>query len=260
MRLSFLALILYITRGFAQTQHSTSATASDFEPLKVIFEGATAIGTLVAAGSLFFLKRSLDEQKRALDLQTKALDAQTQTLEEQRVALDLDYKWRRTTAAIDLMRDWNEKVTWHRDLVVELGRKLYGPSNGTDFIRPIEGDEPDLLWNAVADDPDPKQQMRAKINTSLLSLLNYFEYLSSAILNGSVEQAIIKTSFQDPMKRWHKSLHDYIDYVDDKTGRLDKNPVTWRPYCDLMRQWDEDSVRPISPPTLPTDVRPRKAT
>lgn len=207
------------------------------ELLKTIFEGATAVGTLIAAGSLFFLKRALEEQRKAL--------------EQQHDALVMEYNWRKTTAAIDLMRDWNEKVSSLRDIAVDLGKKIYGQPEGTLFIKPIDGAEAAKLWGASQFSIDQTEMDRSKLNSCLISLLNYFEYLSSAYLNGSVEQQVIKPSFKDPMSRWHKSLRGYIEWVDDKTGRTDKNPVTWKPFCDLMDQWEKDGRQIPAPAFRP---------
>ena len=62
--------------------------------LELVFQAATALGTLVTAGSIYILKRTLDAQRHTLESQDTSLQAQLK-------ALDTEYAWRRMNVAID---------------------------------------------------------------------------------------------------------------------------------------------------------------
>jgi hypothetical protein len=193
------------------------------ELLHLVFEGMTAVGTVAASFSLYFLNLSLREQQRALEL---------------------DYKWRQADGAVTLMRDFNENVSPHRNMILSLGRMHYGmPDEDEDFMAPLERDECDGLWKASSISEDKGERERAEINASILALLNYFEYVSAAYYNNVVNKEVITEAFKDSMIRWSKCLVQYVNYMSTS------DPPAWRSFTKLVEHWK--GYPPTPPPAFP---------
>jgi len=194
--------------------------------LELVFQAATALGTLVTAGSIYILKRTLDAQRHTLESQDTSLQAQLK-------ALDTEYAWRRMNVAIDLMREWNSNAIGFRNAIVKLGIELYGEPNDTSYLKePISAEEARRLWDASATSEDSAEIKRVEMREKMIGLLNYFEYICAAYKAGAVDEKIIKVSFKAPMTRWYELLKAFIDNVDRR-----RNTRTWPPYCEVMELW-----------------------
>ncbi len=181
--------------------------------LELIFSGITALATAVTAFSIVLLYRTFRVQ----------LSTYTD-----------EYSWRRQNLGIDVLREWNSHTMDYRDNIVDWSLQEYGEPPEQHYIRPITPELAREIYHS-------RDSKISKVRREITSLLNYFEYISSAYLKEAVDRRIIDESLQNAMKKWHRDLICYMDYVD-----MHNKADTWPPFRQIIAFWTP----------LPVMVRP----
>jgi len=131
--------------------------------------------------------------------------------------------------ALEMIREWNHQTAKDKIIVEKVVPGLYVKCSER-----LLGEKLSKIYAAASlkeeeltDGEKKEDYLSAK--ESIVRLLNYFEFVSSAYLNKAVNKKIIRKSFSGTMLRYYCILNDYIKMEFDKTQR---NP--WQPYTEFV--------------------------
>jgi hypothetical protein len=132
--------------------------------------------------------------------------------------------------ALEMIREWNHQTAEDKIIIEKAVPGLYEKCS-LRFLKERLG----KIYNASSLkkeelDEGEKIEDYLKVKESIIRLLNYFEFISSAYLNKAVDKKIIQNSFSGTMVRYYCVLNDYIRLEYEKTGR---NP--WLPYVKFIK-------------------------
>ncbi len=148
------------------------------------------------------------------------------------LALSIYYKFNldKKHYALEMIREWNQQTAKDKIIIEKVVPGLYEKCS----LRLLK-EKLDKIYNAATlkkeyleDSESVEDYLSAK--ESMIRLLNYFEFISSAYLNNAVDKKIIQNSFSGTMVRYYCVLNDYIRLEYDKTNR---NP--WLPYVEFVK-------------------------
>lgn len=135
---------------------------------------------------------------------------------------------------LGMIREWNQQTAKDKIIIERTIPGIYEKCN----VTCLDQDKLEKIYNAaysknksndrhLNDDSDIDYLATKE---SIIRLLNYFEFISSAYLNRAVDRKIIQDSFSGTMVRYYCALHPYIKLEIDKTKR---NP--WEPYTRFVK-------------------------
>lgn len=136
--------------------------------------------------------------------------------------LRADHEWRRRQYTLDIISQWNANTIEHINAIEERFPNIRNEltSEVTAF---------DALEIYKARGTDAKN---TGLRSHMIKLLNYFEYIALAYVNGIADKEIVDRSLKHSMMVWFGKLDNFVDAVEETDG---KNP--WEPLVALMQIW-----------------------
>jgi hypothetical protein len=144
-----------------------------------------------------------------------------------RQAFEADHERRMRDFSVQLIFKWNETTLVHRKEIEKAFPRLLDVSQS----HPIDltkQDARDIYHATYASDP-----AKFELRFHLFSLLNFLEAVAVAYEESVASKEIIKSTFEDALTRYYKSLENFRAVV--KENRDDRD--NWEPLTELMRNW-----------------------
>jgi len=123
--------------------------------------------------------------------------------------------------AVEMIHEWNSQTAEDRRIIELAYPGIY------DKCKRLDKEE---AKNIVNSDESANDEKRQKVKQSIIRLLNYYEFISSAYLNGTANKRIIHDSFATTMVRFYCILEEYVIQQVELTKQ---NP--WIPYIKFIK-------------------------
>lgn len=154
--------------------------------------------------------------------------------------LKASHDWNRRKYALDMIKYWNTDVMNNAIRVESCYNHLFDTNVKLEEIVEITKEEAKKIYTC---EPDEKKCFIAR--HAFNSLLNQFEYISTAYNNKLADSDIVHDSFKPSLIRLHDILINYIKFVEEHRGYQ-----PWKPYIELVSQWKADEAKTKTrPPT-----------
>ena len=134
-----------------------------------------------------------------------------------------EYAWRRKQFAEAQLQGWDSTISPTKARV-DAALTRWGYKKNDHRLRP---EHVEHIFHAVETD-----EQCWKLRRDITSMLNYFESVSSAVIEGTSNRSTIETSMEGTMADWRGNLAEYTAHADI----IRKRP-TWEPYYALTKQW-----------------------
>lgn len=144
--------------------------------------------------------------------------------------LRANHEWNRRQYIIDIMREWGVKAIAHAKEIEKAFPTLLDEDSsqeGNELTRKraIE------IYTCKPDHPD------WELRYHIYEILNYFEIVATAYLDGVADDKIIEGTFRDQMIRYYDRMHNFIKIVEERRGH---NP--WPPYKYFVEKFKSKEV------------------
>jgi hypothetical protein len=152
--------------------------------------------------------------------------------------LKRDHDWRRRKYAIDIVRDWNEKVLRHvREIEKEIPH-LFDADIHTLAPAELTKQKAIEVYNATAKGSTINPMVRHHMS----ELLNYMEFVAMAYTNSVADSNVVEECLVQSLVRVPKTLKNYIELVQERRGYQ-----PWQSYLNVVSKWSAKDVSMRSP-------------
>ena len=149
-----------------------------------------------------------------------------------------EYNWRHMKEAQDILLEWDHRAGPSKASI----ESFFCRRHHWQSMQAITRDDALDLFNAFQpDDPYPKPNSpgeRWNVRKDMITLLNYFETISTASQRGIADESILHESLGGPMVAWRGYLLEFTNMMDMKR----KRPV-WAPYYAIVEKWTYEPAR-----------------
>jgi len=150
------------------------------------------------------------------------------------LALKASHDWARRRYAIDMLRDWNQNVYPHFRSIEHMFPHIRQFDHGEKKFMELTHNKAKEIWSC---DPDKADLWNVK--TSILELLNYFEFVTTAYSQKVADGEVIDHSFRNALVQWHDILDKFIKVAAEGLGFQ-----PWQPFIDIVAEWKAPNPKP----------------
>lgn len=167
--------------------------------------------------------------------QLRQIKVQISTAKED---INLTQEWNRRRFAAELIKTWNSDL---KENVRNIRTRYLSQFHNGRKI-PDSEIKKMFTFNEIGDEAEAV--IYKGLYEEIIWMLNYMEFIAQCYRNNIVEKKLVDESQKDFMRRSYRTLEPFIIYYRDHT----KAKEPWKPYSDLIIEWDETTPDPTLPP------------
>lgn len=138
--------------------------------------------------------------------------------------------WEKASVSFELTKEWTDKTLRHREVIEE--------RFGTYLSKAEQADVPEGDCEGFVNATPEKELYPLKIG--VISLMNYFETIAVAYLNGTADTGLIDTTLKKPVLRYYHKIKKLADCIDNVAGYK-----SWEPVDQVIAIWTEQDEKKI---------------